>query len=138
MESGNISETYSLNRSTYINLRWIGILGQFITINSVKFIFDFDFDFMAANLIIFIGAISNIFLFYYYKKIQLSNKSALNFLLIDIIQLTLLLYLTGGVVNPFSIFLLIPSVFASANLRIKTNFFLIFVTLISIVFLTFF
>ena len=32
----------SLNKSTYINLRWIGILGQFITINTVKFIFDFE------------------------------------------------------------------------------------------------
>ncbi len=138
MEKSNISETHSLNRSTYINLRWIGILGQFITINSVKFIFDFDFDFIAANLIIFIGAISNIFLVYYYKKIQLSNKLAFNFLLIDIIQLTLLLYLTGGVVNPFSIFLLIPSVFASSNLKIKTNLLLIFFTLISIIFLTFF
>lgn len=138
METSKISETYSLNRSTYINLRWIGILGQLITINSVKFIFDFDFDFITANLIIFTGAISNIFLMYYYNKIQLSNRSAFIFLLIDIIQLTSLLYLTGGVVNPFSIFLLIPSVFASSNLKIKTNFFLIFVTLISIIFLTFF
>ena len=130
METSKISETYSLNRSTYINLRWIGILGQLITINFVKFIFNFDFDFIAANLIILIGAISNTFLFYYYKKVQLSNTSAFYFLLIDIIQLTSLLYLTGGVVNPFSIFLLIPSVFASSNLKIKTNFFLIFVTLI--------
>ena len=138
MESSNISETYSLNRLTYINLRWIGILGQLITINSVKFIFDFDFDFITANLIIFTGAISNILLLYYYNKIQLSNRSAFSFLLIDIIQLTSLLYLTGGVVNPFSIFLLIPSVFASSNLKIKTNLILIFVTLISIIFLTFF
>ena len=138
MELGKISETYSLNRSTYINLRWIGIIGQLITINSVKFIFNFDFDFITANLIIFIGAISNIFLLYSYNKIQLSNRSAFSFLLIDIIQLTLLLYLTGGILNPFSIFLLIPSVFASSNLKIKTNLFLISVTLISIIFLTFF
>ncbi len=138
MEFDKVSETYSLNRSTYINLRWIGIIGQFITINVVKFIFDFDFDFLSANLIILIGAISNIFLIYYYRKIQLSNRSASVFLFLDIIQLTLLLYLTGGVVNPFSIFLLIPSVFASSNLKIKTNFFLIFVTLIVIIFLTFF
>ena len=89
MELGKISETYSLNRSTYINLRWIGILGQLVTINSVKFIFDFDFDFIIANLIIFIGAISNIFLMYYYNKTQLSNRSALSFLLID----KLLIYL---------------------------------------------
>ena len=138
MELGKISETFSLNRSTYINLRWIGILGQLITINSVKFIFNFDFDFISANIIIFIGAISNIYLIYNHKKIQLSNRSAFNFLLIDIIQLSSLLYLTGGVVNPFSIFLLIPSVFASSHLKIKTNLFLIFVTLISIIFLTFF
>ncbi len=138
MEISKILETYSLNKSTYLNLRWIGIIGQFITINAVKFVLNFEFNYIAANLIIFIGAISNVFLFYYYKKIQLSNRSAFNFLLIDIIQLSLLLYLTGGVLNPFSIFLLIPSVFASSNLKIKTNLFLIFVTLTSIIFLTFF
>ena len=138
MEISKILETYSLNKSTYLNLRWIGIIGQFITINTVKFILNFEFNYIAANLIIFIGVISNIFLFYYYNKIQLSNRSAFNFLFIDIIQLSSLLYLTGGVLNPFSIFLLIPSVFASSNLKIKTNLLLISVTLISIIFLTFF
>ena len=138
MELSRISETYSLNKSTYINLRWIGIIGQFITINSVKFIFNFEFNYIATNLIIFIGVISNILLLYYYNKIQLSNRSAFNFLLLDIIQLSSLLYLTGGILNPFSIFLLIPSVFASSNLKIKTNLFLIFVTLVSIIFLTFY
>ncbi len=138
MELGKISETFSLNRSTYINLRWIGILGQLITINFVNFIFNFEFDYISAHIIIFIGAISNIFLIYNYKKIQLPNRTAFNFLLIDIIQLSSLLYLTGGVVNPFSIFLLIPSVFASSHLKINTNLFLIFLTLISIIFLTFF
>jgi len=136
MELSKISETYSLNRSTYINLRWIGIIGQLITINLVKFIFNFNFDFLTANLIIFIGAISNIYLSYNYNKIQLSNRSALIFLLIDIVQLSALLYLTGGILNPFSVFLLIPSVFASSNLKIKTNFFLISVTLASIILLT--
>ena len=68
MEFSKISEIYSLNKSTYINLRWIGIIGQFVTINSVKFIFNFEFNYIAANLIIFIGVISNIFLFYYYNK----------------------------------------------------------------------
>jgi len=138
MEFSKISETYSLNKSTYVNLRWIGIIGQFITINSVKFVFNFEFNYIAANLIIFIGVISNIFLLYYYNKIQLSNRSAFNFLLLDIIQLSLLLYLTGGILNPFSIFLLIPSVFASSNLKIKTNLFLIFVTFVAIILLTFY
>ena len=52
MEFGQASQTYSLNKSTYINLRWIGIIGQFITINSVKFIFDFEFNYIIANTII--------------------------------------------------------------------------------------
>ena len=138
MEISKILETYSLNKSTYVNLRWIGIIGQFVTINSVKFIFNFEFNYIAANLIIFIGIISNIFLLYYYNKIQLSNRSAFIFLMLDIIQLSSLLYLTGGILNPFSIFLLIPSVFASSNLKIRTNLFLIFVTLIAIILLTFY
>ena len=70
MEFRQASEIYSLNKSTYVNLRWIGILGQLITINSVKFIFNFDFDFISANIIILIGAISNIFLVYNYKNIM--------------------------------------------------------------------
>ena len=138
MEFSRASNIYSLNKSTYINLRWIGIIGQLITINFVKFIFEFDFDYITANLIILIGIISNIFLVYNYKKTQILNRSALNFLLLDIVQLSLLLYLTGGILNPFSIFLLIPSVFASSNLEIRTNLFLIFITLISIILLTFY
>ncbi len=131
MEFGKTSQLYSLNKSTYINLRWIGIIGQFITINSVRFIFDFEFNYIFANLIILIGAISNLFLIFFYKKTHLSNRSAFNFLLIDIIQLAALLYLSGGILNPFAIFLLIPSVFASSSLDIKTNIILIGFTITS-------
>ena len=115
-------KTASLNKSTYINLRWIGILGQFITINSVKFIFGFEFNFILSNVIIFIGALSNLYLIYFYKKPVLTSITSFNFLFLDIIQLSALLYLSGGILNPFSIFLLIPSVFASSNLNIKTNY----------------
>ena len=131
-------KTASLNKSTYINLRWIGILGQFITINSVKFIFGFEFNFILSNVIIFIGALSNLYLIYFYKKPLLTNITSFNFLFLDIIQLSALLYLSGGILNPFSIFLLIPSVFASSNLNIKTNIPLIFITVILIIFLTFY
>ena len=131
------SKAYYLNKSTYINLRWIAIIGQFITVNSVKFIFNFEFNYLLANFIILLGALSNLFLIYFYNKSQISNKSSFNFLLIDIIQLSFLLYLSGGVLNPFSIFLLIPSVFSSSNLDIRTNLTLILVTVLSIIFLTF-
>ncbi|MDA9663296.1 ActS/PrrB/RegB family redox-sensitive histidine kinase [Candidatus Pelagibacter sp.] len=132
------SKNLSLNKPTYINLRWIAIIGQLITISSVKFIFGFDFDFILANFIIFIGIISNIYLLYIYKENYLLNKLSLLFLNIDIFQLSFLLYLTGGITNPFVIFLILPCVFSSTNLDIRTNLLLLLSTTFSIIFLTFF
>ena len=132
------SKFYSLKKSTYINLRWIGIIGQLFSVNLVYFYFNFDFNFLICNTIIFFGALSNFFLIFIYKKTQLSDRSALIFLIIDIIQLGILIYLTGGIVNPFSIFLLIPSVFASSNLGLRTNLLLVLFTLVVIILLTFY
>ena len=132
------SKYYSLQKSTYISLRWIGIIGQLISVYFVYFYFKFEFDFIYSNLIILIGILSNLYLIFIYKKTQLSDRSALLFLLIDIIQLTSLVYLTGGVVNPFIIFLIIPSVFASTNLGLRTNLLLVTTTILSIIFLTFY
>tara|TARA_B100001057_G_C22786554_1_gene925827 strand:- start:265 stop:1545 length:1281 start_codon:yes stop_codon:yes gene_type:complete len=131
------SKQFSLKKSTYINLRWIGIIGQLISIYLVYFYFNFSFDFIYSNLIIAAGIISNLYLIFIYKKTQLSDRSALIYLMIDIIQLSGLIYLTGGITNPFIIFLLIPSVFASSNLSFRTNSFLVLFTTISIIFLTF-
>ena len=132
------SKYYTLKKSTYITLRWIGIIGQLISINLVYFYFGFDFDFIYSILIVCIGVISNLYLIFIYQKTQLSDRSALLFLLIDIFQLGSLIYLTGGVVNPFVIFLIIPSVFASSNLGLRTNLLLVSTTTIMIIFLTFF
>ena len=132
------SKYHTLKKSTYINLRWIGIIGQLFSIYLVYFYFDFDFDFIYTNLIIFLGILSNFYLIFFYKKTQLSDRSALLFLLIDIIQLGALIYLTGGAKNPFIIFLIIPSVFASTNLGIKTNLLLAMITCLIIIFLTFY
>ena len=132
------SKFHTLKKSTYISLRWIGIIGQLISVYIVYFFFDFDFNFILSNLVIFIGILSNFYLIFIYNKSQLSDRSALIFLMIDIFQLGLLIYLTGGIINPFVIFLLIPSVFASSNLGIRTNLFLVITTIIMIIFLTFY
>ena len=132
------SKYYSLKKSTYISLRWIGIIGQLISINIVYFYFKFDFNFTSSILIIFGGILSNLYLNLIYKKTQLSERSALVFLIIDILQLGSLIYLTGGIVNPFIIFLIIPSVFASSNLSFRTNLLLVIITILIIIFLTFY
>ena len=116
----------------------IGIIGQLVCVNFVYFFLNFKFDFVSSNLIIILGILSNIYLIFIYKKTQLSDRSAFIFLVIDIIQLGALLYLTGGVANPFAIFLLMPSVFSSSNLSFKTNFSLVFLTTLLVIFLTFY
>ena len=132
------SKYFSLKKSTYINLRWIAILGQLISVNLIYFIFNFKFNLILANIIILIGILSNIYLVYINKNTQLLDKIAFFFLLIDILQLSSLIYLTGGIANPFSIFLIIPAIFSSSNLGFKSNLLLVNITVLIIILLTFF
>ena len=132
------SKYHFFKKSTYISLRWIGIVGQLISVNFVYFFLNFNFNFITSNLVIFFGILSNLFLIYVYKKTQLSDRSAFIFLVIDILQLGALLYLTGGVTNPFIIFVLIPSIFSSSNLSLRTNTLLVLLTAAIITFLTFY
>ncbi|MDA8937349.1 ActS/PrrB/RegB family redox-sensitive histidine kinase [Candidatus Pelagibacter sp.] len=132
------SKHYSFKKSTYISLRWIGIMGQLIAVNFVYFFLSFKFNFFISNIVILLGALSNLYLIFIYEKTQLSDRSALLFLIIDIFQLGFLLFLTGGISNPFVIFLLIPSVFSSSNLSFKTNILLVTLTTFLIIMLTFY
>ena len=138
MEPKSVSKIYTLNKTTYINLRWIAILGQILTVNLVKYVFNFEFDILIVNVVIALGVISNLILIYFYEKNILSNRASFSFLLIDILQLSLILYFSGGIINPFSIFLIIPSVFSSSNLSFKTSLSLILITIFSIILLTLF
>jgi len=132
------SKYFSLKKSTYIYLRWIAIIGQLITINLVYLYFNFKFNFILVNFIIFIGVLSNLYLIYINQRTQLLDKEAFIFLLIDISQLGCLIYLTGGIANPFSIFLIIPAIFSSSNLGFRGNLLLVSITVLIIAFLTFF
>ena len=132
------SKYHFFKKSTYISLRWIGVFGQLISVNFVYLILNFEFNFIISNLVIFLGIVSNLYLIFIYKKTQLSDRSALLFLVIDILQLGALLYLTGGVANPFSVFLIFPTIFSSSNLGLRSNLLLASTTILMIVFLTFF
>jgi len=132
------SKYFSLKKSTYINLRWIAIIGQLTTINVIYFILGFEFNLILENLIILIGTLSNLYLIYIHQKTQLLDKEAFFFLLLDILQLSFLIYLTGGIVNPFAIFLIIPVIFSSSNIGFRSNLLLTVITILIIVLLTFF
>ncbi len=61
-------ENIELDKKTLVILRWIAITGQFITINFVYFVLNFDFPFFYCSLLIFLGVITNIFLQFRIKK----------------------------------------------------------------------
>ncbi|MDC3243589.1 sensor histidine kinase, partial [Candidatus Pelagibacter sp.] len=132
------SKYFSLKKSTYINLRWIAIIGQLITVNFIYFVFDFRFNLTLANSTILIGILTNLYLIYINQNTQLTDKIAFIFLSTDILQLSCLIYLTGGIINPFSIFLIIPAIFSSSNLGFRSNLLLVSLTVLVIIFLTFF
>ena len=132
------SNIYSLNKSTYTNLRWIAYTGQLITIILVEFILEFKFNYVACIFIIFISVLTNFFLQFRINKNQLTNYTSTIFLTYDILQLGLLFFLTGGITNPFIFLIIIPAVFSSQYLSIWSSIFLVALIIISLIFLTFF
>ena len=125
-----------LDKKTLVILRWIAIIGQFLTINFVYFILNFNFPFLYCLLIIFFGILTNIFLQFKIKKKLLSNISSTLYLIYDLIQLAALIFFTGGITNPFVILLAIPAIVSSTFLSIKSTINLSFITAISLLILT--
>ena len=131
-------DLYSLNRSTYVNLRWIAFIGQAIAILIVEFILEFKFNYIPCFGVIVLGAITNILLQFQVKGNQIKNNLSLCYLIYDIFQLSFLFFLTGGITNPFIFLLIIPAVFSSQYLTINNSVILVIITILSLITLTFF
>jgi len=129
-------DSVHLDKKTLVILRWIALVGQFLTISIVYFIFKFELPFLYCSFIIFIGILSNFYLQFKFKKNQLNNFASTFFLFYDLIQLSLLLYLTGGITNPFSILLIVPAIVASTFLNLRSTINLSITTIIILIVLT--
>ena len=114
-------ENLNLDKKTLTILRYIAIFGQFFAVNIVFFYLNLNFPVTESYLIIFLGLLTNLFLQFKVKVNQLKDTYASLFLLFDLIQLSILLYLTGGILNPFSILLIIPTIVSSTFLSMGTT-----------------
>ena len=94
-------ENLNLDKNTLTILRYIAIFGQFLAINIVYFYLELPFPIELCFIIIFIGLLTNLYLQFGIKINQLKDLYASIFLVYDLIQLSILLYLTGGIFNPF-------------------------------------
>ena len=126
-----------LDKKTVVILRWIALIGQLITIYIVHFFVGFELPLIYCSLTIFFGGITNIFIQFNFKKNQLSNIESTILLFYDVVQLSVLIYLTGGVTNPFITFLIVPAIISSTLLNLASTFFLSIITILSLLLLTF-
>ena len=133
-----IKENLNLDKNTLTILRYIAIFGQFFAVNLVYFYLSLPFPIELSYAIIFFGLLTNLYLQFAIKINQLKDLYASAFLTYDLIQLSILLYLTGGIFNPFSFLLIIPAIVSSTFLSMGTTIILGFITSLLILFISFF
>ena len=132
------SNLYSLNKSTYVNLRWIAYIGQLIAILLVEFLLNFNFNYFICIAIIFFSVLTNLYLKFKIQENQLNSFISTIYLSYDILQLGLLFFITGGITNPFIFLIIIPAVFSSQHLNVWSSIMLVIFIIVVLILLTFF
>jgi len=102
---------------TLSNLRWLAIAGQAIALFLVYFGFGYHLPLVKCIAAIATSAFLNLGLTLRYPSShRLTSRDATIYLGYDILQLAALLYLTGGISNPFALMFIAPVVIAAGTL----------------------
>ncbi|HTT98334.1 MAG TPA: ActS/PrrB/RegB family redox-sensitive histidine kinase [Rhizomicrobium sp.] len=118
---------------TLCNLRWLAIGGQSAALFIVFFAFSYHLPIVACAVAIGVSAALNISLTLRYPPShRLTNREATVYLAFDVLQLAALLYLTGGIANPFALMFLAPVVIAAATLNLGNTLILGAIALVSV------
>ena len=103
-------------------IRWIAIVGQAFTILLVHFSLEFPLPLLPLLAAVGLSALINLWLSIAFSATtRLTERSAALLLGYDILQLTLLLALTGGLQNPFSILLMVPVTLSATVFSLRTT-----------------
>lgn len=104
---------------TLSNLRWLAISGQSATLFVVHFGLDYQLPLLRCVGVIAASALLNVLLALRFPAAhRLTNREATVYLAYDALQLAALLYLTGGLQNPFALMFLAPVVIAASTLNL--------------------
>lgn len=107
---------------TLLRVRWFAILGQSAAIIVAVQVYGLQMQTGYAIAVIGLAIIANLyFTAVYPKNKRLSEPEAFFMLIIDIFQLALLLYVTGGLVNPFAVLILAPVTIAATVLQLRST-----------------
>jgi two-component system sensor histidine kinase RegB len=107
---------------TLILLRWLAITGQTIAILFVHFGLDFSLPLGLSLATVAVLVAVNVASFLLFPTShRLTDRGAAAFLALDIVQLAVLLYLTGGLGNPFSLLMLVPVTISATILSLAST-----------------
>ena len=135
----NSEEEINLRLRTLTLIRWIAVFGQLGAIVVSFYYLDFIFNIYQAFFLILCSAALNIIIMIRYPLTKILNfTETFYFLFYDLIQLVLLLSLTGGLTNPFCVLILAPIVIAATYLDLKRTILIVSISAISLTILTFF
>ncbi len=111
-----------LRLQTAVRLRWYGVVGQLITILGVHFGLGFALPIGACLGLVAVSAWLNVFLSIRYPaRYRLDAIYATTLLAYDIVQLGALLYMTGGINNPFAPLIVAPVTVSAATLPARNT-----------------
>lgn len=107
---------------TLARLRWLAVSGQLGAIIVAGSVLELQFNLWLALLVVLGAVISNLTGWLTFPRTRrLAEHEALLLLTFDTVQLSLLLYLTGGLNNPFALLLLAPFTIASTVLKRRST-----------------
>jgi two-component system, sensor histidine kinase RegB len=113
-------EARRLRLVTLIRLRWLAVTGQSLAVLVVAYGLGFPMPVSLCFALIALSAWLNIFLSVRYPSTQRLNPPAtLGLLAFDVLQLAGLLYLTGGISNPFAMLMIVPAVISASSLPLR-------------------
>ncbi len=118
---------------TLSNLRWLAITGQSAALFLVYFALGYSLPILYCAIAIAVSAALNTVLaLRYAPSHRLTNREATFYLAFDVLQLAALLYLTGGIANPFALMFVAPVVIAAATLNLGNVLILAFIAFASV------
>jgi two-component system sensor histidine kinase RegB len=111
-----------LRLQTIVRLRWLAVLGQSVTVIGAYWVIGIDLPIGWCLAVIALSAWINVVLRIRFPASQrLKSSYAFMMLGFDVLQLTALLYLTGGLENPFAFLLIAPVAVSASTLRLRVT-----------------
>ncbi len=118
---------------TLLSIRWLAIAGQMATLLVVDAFLDFELPMIPAMVTIGASAVVNVWIIARHRLSDWHHdRAAAGYLAFDIAQLAALLYLTGGLDNPFALLFLVPVTISATILSLRSTIYLALLALICV------